>query len=99
MRNKKHIKTDFLKFILEKYSKDGQELPDDEEIENPDEETEEPQLRKKSKYNKLNEFDDEMEDDEVQDEVDDELISELLSQYKRLKKKYENNKLHIRRRR
>jgi hypothetical protein len=41
MNQRKHLQTDFIKFILEKYSQ-GQELPDDDEVETPDDETTEP---------------------------------------------------------
>src|ERR1035437_7297931 len=94
-----HIQTDFIKFIFETYSKDGQRLPEEEEeIEIPDEENETPQLRIKKKLKKLNE----LEDDEIQDEEEptEEEIDELVNEYnKRLKKKYENNRLPNRRKR
>ena len=98
MKKRKFLHTDFIKFILEKYSEEGQELPDEDEVEFPDEENTD-ELRKK-KIKKLNEFEDEEEpvDDE---ESDDEIIDELLNEYKRLKKKYESksNRIHIRRKR
>ena len=54
-KSRKFLQTDFIKFILEKYSnQEGQGLPDDE-IENPDEEQ-----RKRKSIRKLNEFDDEV---------------------------------------
>ena len=94
MRKRKFLQTDFIKFILEKYS-EGQGLPDDE-VEVPDEEGTE--LRKK-KVRKLNEFEDEEEPIEDEEEGDDEIIDELLNEYKRLKRKYESksNRIHIRR--
>jgi len=93
MKKRKFLQTDFIKFILEKYS-EGQELPDDE-VEVPDEEGTE--LRRK-KISKLNEFEDE--DEPIEDE-EDEIIDELLNEYKRLKRKYESksNRIHIRRKR
>jgi hypothetical protein len=96
MKKRKFLQTDFIKFILEKYS-EGQELPDDE-VEVPDEEGNE--LRKK-KIRKLNEFEDEEEPIEDEEEGDDEIIDELLNEYKRLKRKYESksNRIHIRRKR
>ena len=96
MRKRKFLQTDFIKFILEKYS-EGQGLPDDE-VEVPDEEGTE--LRKK-KVRKLNEFEDEEEPIEDDEEGDDEIIDELLNEYKRLKRKYESksNRIHIRRKR
>ena len=98
MKKRKFLQTDFIKFILEKYSESqGQSLPDDE-VEFPDEESPDELRRKKVK--KLNEFEDEEEpiDDE---ESDDEIIDELLNEYKRLKRKYESksNRIHIRRKR
>ena len=51
MKKRKFLQTDFIKFILEKYS-EGQGLPDDE-VEVPGEEGTE--LRRK-KVSKLNEF-------------------------------------------
>ena len=96
MKKRKFLQTDFIKFILEKYS-EGQGLPDDE-VEVPDEEGTE--LRKK-KVRKLNEFEDEEEPIEDEEEGDDEIIDELLNEYKRLKRKYESksNRIHIRRKR
>ena len=92
MRKRKFLQTDFIKFILEKYS-EGQGLPDDE-VEVPDEEGTE--LRKK-KVRKLNEFEDEEEPIEDEEQGDDEIIDELLNEYKRLKRKYESNRVRIRR--
>lgn len=95
MKQRKHLQTDFIKFILEKYSQ-GQELPDDE-AERPDDETIEPQLRKKSSMKRLVEFEDEPTDDD--EKSDDEIIDELLNEYKRLKRKNESYRLHNRRKR
>ena len=96
MKKRKFLQTDFIKFILEKYS-EGQVLPDDE-IEVTDEEGTE--LRRK-KVKKLNEFEDEEEPIEDEEESNDEIIDELLNEYKRLKRKYESksNRIHIRRKR
>jgi hypothetical protein len=93
MKKRKFLQTDFIKFILEKYS-EGQELPDDE-VEVPDEDRE---LRRK-KIQKLNEFEDE--EEPIEDEEDEEIIDELLNEYKRLKRKYESksNRIPIRRKR
>ena len=97
MKKRKFLQTDFIKFILEKYSAQGQSLPDDE-VEFPDEEN--PDELRRKKVRKLNEFEDEEEpiDDE---ESDDEIIDELLNEYKRLKRKYESksNRIPIRRKR
>ena len=93
MRKRQHLQTDFIKFIVEKYSNQGQDLPE-EEIDG--EEDEKVGIRK---LKKMNELEDELdgEDDEVTQ--DDELIDELLNEYKRLKKKYENNRVYNRRKR
>jgi hypothetical protein len=97
MKKRKFLQTDFIKFILEKYSAQGQSLPDDE-VEFPDEEN--PDELRRKKVRKLNEFEDDEEpiDDE---ESDDEIIDELLNEYKRLKRKYESksNRIPIRRKR
>lgn len=94
-KSRKFLQTDFIKFILEKYSnQEGQGLPDDE-IETPDDEQ-----RHRKSIRKLNEFDDEVQDEEepIEDEgTDDEIIDELLNEYKRLKKKYESNRVRFRR--
>jgi hypothetical protein len=90
---RKFLHTDFIKFILEKYSQEGQEMPDDE-VQSPIEDEEQQQIRK-NKVKSIKEFEDEETDDEpAEDEV---LIDELLNEYKRLKKKYENNKFRQRR--
>ena len=101
MKKRKHLQTDFVKFILEKYSQEGQELPDEDEIETPDDDDDDDEFQRKRKnLKKLNEFDDEDEiDDEENDGEDEQIIDELLNEYKRLKKKYESNKLSYRRKR
>lgn len=98
-KNRKFLQTDFIKFILEKYSEDGQDLPDEDEVPVPNEETNEPPNRKYRNIKSVNEFDDEVQDEKepISDEEDDEIIDELLNEYKRLKKKYESTKFHKRR--
>lgn len=100
-KKRKHLQTDFIKFILEKYSKEGQDLPEDE-IPNPDDESEDPELRKNRKIKLLKELDDEVqgqdEEEPQSDEEDDEIIDELLNEYKRLKRKYESSKFRKRKR-
>lgn len=96
MKQRKHLQTDFIKFILEKYSQ-GQELPDDDEVEMPDDETTEPHQRKNNSIKRLVEFEDEPADDD--EKSDDEIIDELLNEYKRLKRKNESYRLHNRRKR
>ena len=100
-KKRKHLQTDFIKFILEKYSKEGQEVPEDE-TPIPDDESENPELRKNRKIKLLKELDDEVqgqdEEESQSDEEDDEIIDELLNEYKRLKRKYESSKFRKRRR-
>ena len=52
MKRRKHLQTDFIKFILEKYSKESQDLPEDD-IRIPEDESEESELRKKRKIKLL----------------------------------------------
>lgn len=100
-KKRKHLQTDFIKFILEKYSQEGQDLPEDE-TPIPDDESEDPELRKNRKIKLLKELDDEVqgqdEEESQSDEEDDEIIDELLNEYKRLKRKYESTKFRKRRR-
>ena len=97
-RKRKHLQTDFIKFILEKYSDEGQDLPEDE-IPIPEDETEEPELRKNRKIKLLQEIDDEVQNDEDEEpqSEEDEMIDELLNEYKKIKKKYESTKFRKRR--
>jgi hypothetical protein len=92
MKNKrKFLQTDFIKFILEKYSDQVQS-----DIEEPSDDDETRELKNlKLKKRPLNEVDEEepIEDDEV----DDEIIDSLLNEYKRLRKKYESNRFYHRR--
>jgi len=90
MRKNKHIQTSFLRFLLEKKSDEQDEqkekikkkhIEDDEEIEDFEEEP-------------TNEDDEEIEPVEGKDDL---IINELMEEYKRLKKKYESNKLYNRR--
>lgn len=79
---KTHIKTDFINFIIEKYSTTND---DDKDEETPkkndnDEDDDEEDTSKKSP-----------EDD------DDEIIEKLLNEYKNLKKQYENRRVSDRR--
>ena len=97
MKKRRHLQTDFVKFIIEKYSN----LPE-VDVEVDEDENDEPQQKSyRKKLKQLNEFEDD-DNVEVQDEdepsEDDEIIDELLNEYKRLKKKYENNRISNRRR-
>jgi hypothetical protein len=103
MKKKKHLHTNFIKFLLERHLED----PDvDDEIERPipDEESEELRLRKSRK---LNEFDDEEElpfdepqqEDSEDGEDDEDTIDKLLTEYRKLKKQYESRRIPNRRKR
>jgi hypothetical protein len=94
---KRHVHTDFIKFILEKYS--SPQAQGQDEIEFPDDEVEDESKfkSKKNKIKKLNELGDEEEIEEDDDSTDDEIIDELLNEYKRLKKKHESYNIRYRR--
>jgi hypothetical protein len=105
MKKKKHLHTNFIKFLLERHLED----PDvDDEIERPipDEELEELRLRKSRK---LNEFDDEedeelpfdepQQEDSEDGENDEDTIDQLLTEYRKLKKQYESRRIPNRRKR
>jgi hypothetical protein len=95
---KKNLHTSFIKFLLEKYSDESQRLPQQE----PEDDNETP-LRYKNKVSKNNITEDEeieepLPDEESTPETDIDEIQELLNEYKRLKRKNENNKVSNRRR-
>ena len=78
---KKHLETNFIKFIVEKYKKEIQELPDEE--------------TNVSNNDIVDEFDEiintkEIKKDEVQDKTDneDDLVENLIKEYNQLQKKY-----------
>lgn len=90
---KKNLHTSFIKFLLEKYTDETQRLPQQE----PEDEEEPTQ----KKIRKMNEIEDEEEPQEPlpdEDEEGGDEIQELLNEYKRLRKRNENNKLYNRRR-
>ena len=92
MKNKKHLQTEFLKFLIEKHS---QEPDEDIETPLPDDEEEDFQVKKKVPLKQIDIEEDE--DGESQDEQeDDEIIEKLLNEYKKIKKQYENNRIHFR---
>ena len=91
MKQRKHLQTDFIKFIIEKYSNEGQDLPEDE-IEEPSDD-----IETKRKIRKMNELEDDEVETEEEPSEDDKIIDELLNEYKRLKKKYENHRVYNRR--
>ena len=80
MKKRSHLHTNFIKFIVEKYNKEVQELPDEE--------------TNVSNNEIVDEFDEiingkEVKKDEVQDEMeDDETIDELVKEFQLLEKKY-----------
>lgn len=81
MKKRKHLHTNFIKFLLEKYNKEIQELPDEE--------------TNYSNKELSDEFDkiingNEVQKDEIQDELenDDENIDDLVKEYQLLEKKY-----------
>jgi capsular polysaccharide biosynthesis protein len=82
MKKKKHLHTNFIKFIVEKYNKEIQELPEEE--------------TNLSNKNLSDEFDRIINSDEVQDEVQDELenddenIDDLIKEYRLLEKIYKS---------
>jgi len=76
MKKKKYLQTNFIKFIIEKYDREIQELPEEE--------------TNISNTKLSDEFDRILNGDEVQDEIDDddENIEDLNKEYKLLEKKY-----------
>ena len=86
MKTKKHLHTNFIKFIVEKYNTEIQELPE-EETNCPDE-------KLVDDFDKILGYGDEQ-DDEVQDEEetpenddDDDTVDDLIKEYRSLQKKY-----------
>ncbi len=85
MKKKKHLHTNFIKFIVEKYNKEIQELPEEE--------------TNLSNKNLSDEFDRIINNDEVQGEVQDEVqdelenendIDDLIKEYRLLEKIYKS---------
>jgi hypothetical protein len=80
MKKRSHLHTNFIKFIIEKYNKEIQGLPDEE--------------TNVSNKEIVDEFDEiingkEIQKDEVQDEIeDDETIDDLVKEFQLLEKKY-----------
>jgi hypothetical protein len=95
---KRHIQTNFIKFIIEKYSNDQEpqtDIEDDEEIQIQEEEPEKPiktQLKKTDK-------DIEDEEEDLEGANDEDIIDELVQEYQKIKKAYENRRLSNRRKR
>ena len=83
MKKKTHLQTSFIKFLIEKYESEIQELPD--------EETNIPNKKVVDDFDKIINGDEAQE--EIQDEVeeepkDDENIEDLIKEYRLLEKKY-----------
>jgi len=104
MKKKKHLHTNFIKFLLERHLED----PDvDDEIERPipDEESEELKLRNSRKLNEFDDEDEELPFDEPQQEESEDgedyedTIDKLLTEYRKLKKQYESHRIPNRRKR
>ena len=105
MKKKKHLHTNFIKFLLERHLED----PDvDDEIERPipDEELEELRLRKSRKLNEFDEeedeelpFDEPQQEDSEDGENDEDTIDQLLTESRKLKKQYESCRIPNRRKR
>jgi len=101
MKKKKHLHTNFIKFLLERHLED----PDvDDEIERPipDEESEELQLRKSKKLNEFDDDDEELPLEEPQqgeEDNDEDTIDQLLTEYRKLKRQYESRRVPNRRQR
>ena len=105
MKKKKHLHTNFIKFLIERHLED----PDvDDEVERPlpDEESKELRLKQTKK---LNEFDDEEDEELPMDEPqqedledgesDDDTIDQLLTEYRKLRRQYESHRNSNRRKR
>lgn len=84
MKKKSHLKTSFIKFLIEKYEKEIEELPD--------EETNLTDNKLSDDFDRIINGDEEKEQiqDEVQEEPEDndENIDDLIKEYRLLEKKY-----------
>lgn len=98
MKKKKHLQTNFLRFIVEKYNAEIQELPEEEETNCPDEELVD-EYDKIVGYGYGDEQDDEVQDEEETPENDDETVDNLIKEYRSLQKKYKmkTNGIHNKR--
>ena len=74
MKRKQHLQTNFLKFIIEKYSKERQNGSDDED---PTDISNDTKIK-----------DDNTEIEETDEELDE--VDKLIKEYKKLNKKYES---------
>ena len=80
---KKRLHTSFVKFIIEKYDKEIQELPEEETNYSKDISDEYDEI-----MNYGDEENDEVQDEEETSENDDETIDDLIKEYRSLAKKY-----------
>ena len=95
MRKGKHIQTDFIKFMLEKYSnpKIEDETQDEIELQKEDDfEFDENRLRKLKKNSEGDEGPEEPIEEKEEDKIDD-----LINEYKKVKKLYENSRIQNKR--
>ena len=84
MKKGTHIQTDFIKFIIEKYSKQ-------ERIKDEDEETKESEIQDEEELEEQDEKEEPVKVDE------DEVLEKLINEYKKVKWKYENSRIQSRR--
>ena len=92
---KRHLKTDFRQFILERIKNDAQKEDEIEEVQPDDLDFDDSQ---DEPIEDENEFDFDELDDGEESQADDDLIEELHKKYKTLKRIYEH-RLHQRKRR
>ncbi len=94
MKKRKHLHTQFIKYIIEKY---GDNPDGDIDIPLDDDEN---QLKKRKSLYPIEIEEDEEEDDDIlydeNDDDDDIIIEKLLREYKKVKAQYENRKIHYR---
>jgi hypothetical protein len=101
MKKKKHLHTNFIKFLLERHLEDS-DVDDEIERPIPDEESEELQLRKSKKLNEFDDDDEELPLEEPQqgeEDNDEDTIDQLLTEYRKLKRQYESRRVPNRRKR
>jgi hypothetical protein len=101
MKKKKHLHTNFIKFLLERHLEDS-DVDDEIERPIPDEESEELQLRKSKKLNEFDDDDEELPLEEPQqgeEDNDEDTIDQLLTEYRKLKRQYESRRVPNRRQR
>ena len=83
MKKKKYLHTNFIKFIIEKYDREIQELPEEETNISNNELSDE--------FDRIingDEVQDELDDDDDDNDDNDENIEDLIKEYKLLEKKY-----------